>query len=86
MTASRLVSDANLSSDAAAQETKAFLTGGATAVANIKDYYTAGFTSAMFIFAGLVAVCTIIILLLGRKAAARSRHHAAAQVGAPASA
>ena len=86
VTTSRLMSDANLSSDAAAEETKAFLTGGATAVANIKDYYTAGFTSAMFIFAGLVVLCTLVILLLGRKATARSKGHAAADAAAAAAA
>ena len=77
ITASRLISDAGLSTEAASEEVGKFITGGKTSVADITSYYTAGFSMAMYAFAVLVGLCTVVILILGRKASARSKEHGA---------
>ena len=78
VTLTRLVSVGGQSQEAASADVAAFITGEATKVADIKDYYTAGVSASMYAFAALIALCTLIIVILGRKAGERSRAHAAA--------
>ncbi len=79
ITVSLLISDTGLNESQASDEMGQFLKRSATSAVDIKEYYTSGFSIAMYAFGGLVGLCTVIIFILGRKASARSdAHHAAA--------
>ena len=82
ITASRLIASAGLSTDAADAETTAFITGEPTTVSDIGNYYIQGFSAAMYAFAILVAICTVVIVILGKKAMARAKEHAEAATAA----
>ncbi|MEI6623763.1 MAG: hypothetical protein WCP28_17865, partial [Actinomycetes bacterium] len=78
-----LVISNEASSDAdATTEVGKFLTKAATSIARLPEYYTQGFSAAMYAMAALVTICTVIIVALGRSAAERSGEHAASVAAA----
>ena len=80
VTTSRLVSEGGQTPQAASDELGRFLTGAPTTVAQIDPFYTSGFSAAMYVFAGVVAICTLVMMLLGRQASARIQAHVEAAV------
>lgn len=72
VTAARLMAGSGQTAQGAQAEYKAFITGDPTTIPDIGNYYVQGFSAAMYAFAILVGICTVLILVLGRKARERA--------------
>ncbi len=82
VTTSRLVSEGGQTLSESTTDLGRFLTGASTSSAQIASFYTSGFAAAMYVFAGFVALCTVVMLILGRRASARIHAHAEAHSAA----
>lgn len=74
VTAARLAEGTSTSNADAAGQVADFIAGDAGATAAVAPYYVSGFAVAMVAFAVVIAVCTLAIVFLGRRATARTRH------------
>ena len=81
VTTARLAADTGQPPSAAAAQVADFIAGDQGAAGVVSQYYVSGFTAAMVAFAGVVALCTLVITLLGRRATAHAMATATAQAG-----
>ena len=74
VTTSRLASGSGVSSATASAQVADFIAGDDAAALLVGPYYVTGFAAAMIVFAGVIAACTVVIVLLGRRAQAHANN------------